>query len=298
MDFWTMPSSLAAMIGTLRRAETDEVPHIVDQLIAERTVGLASHPLWPLMRPVLVRFLHYSEAIRMADEIASLPGWNALEYLSALLRIELNVTGIENIPAQGGFILAPTHPTGIADGIAIFDMLSRVRRDIAIFANRDALRVSPRLRDVIIPVEWRAGEKSHAKSRDTLERTAQAFKAGQAVVLFPSGRIAFWSEGKLTERPWQNSLVALARRFDVPVVPVHLAGRNSPLFYLVSRGSTELRDMTVFHELLNKKGKSFTVTVGRPVAPAALEGDAGTVTQRLQAFTVEALARDPGASFS
>lgn len=48
--------------------------HIVDQLIAERAAGLSAHPLWPLMRPLLYRFLHYSEAVRMADHIATLSG--------------------------------------------------------------------------------------------------------------------------------------------------------------------------------------------------------------------------------
>ena len=299
MDFKTMPASLAAMIDALalRRSGTGE-PHIVDQLITERTQRLSANPLWPLMRPLLYRFLHYSEAIRMADEIAPLPGWAAMEYLSELLRIEITATGLDNIPATGGFILAPTHPTGIADGVAIFDMLRERRQDLAIFANRDALRVSPRFGDVIIPVEWRTGEKTHAKSRDTLERTAQAFKSGKAVVLFPSGRIAYWNVDRLTERPWQPSLVALARRYEVPVVPVHVAARNSPMFYLMSRAGNELRDMTVFRELLNKKGMSFRMTVGKPILHERLAGDASAVTQQLQDFTVERLVADPQAEFT
>ena len=111
----------------------------------------------------------------------------------------------ENLPASGGFILAPSHPTGIADGIAVFDFLKTARPDMAIFANRDALRVAPGFRDLIIPVEWRQGEKTLSKSRDTLEMTARAFSGKKVVVLFPSGRIAFWNEGRLTERPWQSS---------------------------------------------------------------------------------------------
>jgi len=293
-----MPSSFVELIGArfMLRARS-EAPHIVDQLIAERAAGLSSHPLWPLMRPVLYSFLHYGAAVRMANEMAPLPGHDALAYVSRLLAIDLRVAGIENIPQSGGFILACSHPTGIADGIAVIDMLGRVRRDFAIFANRDALRVAPRLADVLIPVEWRAGEKTHAKSRHTLEITARAFADERAVVLFPSGRIAFWNGDHLAERPWQPSLVALARRYGVPVVPVNVASRNSPLFYFVSRKSTELRDMTVFHELLNKKGKPFALTVGKPIPPEALEGDVAEVTRRLQDHTVLRLRDDPLAEF-
>jgi putative hemolysin len=298
MDFQTTPSTFTQAFAGRRRGEL----HIVDQLIAERAVNLSRHPLWPLLRPVLYRIFHYDQAVAMADRIQPMSGWRALEHISALLSLSVTVRGIENIPPRdapsGGFILAPNHPTGIADGIAIFDALKPVRSDMAIFANRDALRASPRLRDVIIPVEWRQGEKSHAKSRDTLETTARAFADQKAVVLFPSGRIAFWHEGKLTERPWQPSVVALARRYGFPVIPVHIAARNSGLFYLLSRYSTELRDMTVFHELLNKKGRSFSITIGKPIRPELLDGDANAVAARLQEHTLCRLAANGDAQFA
>ena len=271
--------------------------HIVDQLIAERTQSISRHPLWPLLRPLLVRFLHYRQAVEMADEIARLDGWRAMEFISRLLSLDLTLKGLENIPATGGFILAPNHPTGIADGIALFDMLKPVRRDIAIFANRDALRVSPGFRDIIIPVEWRAGAKTHGKSRDTLETTARAFADNKAIVLFASGRVAYWNEGRLTERPWQGSVVSLARRYGFPVVPTHIAARNSGLFYFLSKHSSEIRDMTLFHELLNKKGQKFAITVGRPIPPDHLEGDPAEVAAALQQHTALRMAHEPGAEF-
>lgn len=295
MDFRMTPSTVADMIGSRLLPAAPAPAHIVDQLIAERATRLTSHRLWPLLRPLLFRFLHYRQAVRMADEIAQLPGWEALQYLSDLLKLDVDVRNRERIPTSGGFILACSHPTGIADGIAVFDLLKPVRRDIAIFANRDAIRVSPRFSDTIIPVEWRAGEKSLSKSRDTLTRTARAFQDQEAVVLFPSGRIAFWNGDHLAERPWQPSLVTLARRYNVPIVPVNVVSRNSPLFYLVSRKSTELRDMTVFHELLNKKGKRFELTVGKAIHPDQLDGDVTDLTERLQDHTVNRLRADADA---
>jgi putative hemolysin len=272
--------------------------HIVDQLIDERSVRLSRHPLWPLVRPLLLGIFHYRQALAMCDDISGLPGREALAYLSGLLQLDLTVAGADNIPASGGFILAPSHPTGIADGIAVFDLLKDRRPDMAIFANRDAIRAAPGFRDVLIPVEWRAGEKSHAKSRDTLEETARAFSQQKVVVLFPSGRIAWWNDGALTERPWQTSVVALARRYGFPIVPANIAARNSGLFYLLSRLSTELRDITVFHEFLNKKRKPFSIVVGRPIPPEALSGDPAAVTERLQHHTVTRLRQDPHAEFA
>ena len=272
--------------------------HIVNQLIAERSLNLAKNPLWPLVRPLLMRIFHYRKAVRMADDVRDLSGFEAMEYLSRLLRLDVDARGLENLPATGPFILAPSHPTGIADGVAVFDAFKAARPDMIFFASRDALRVAAGFRDRGIPVEWRAAEKSHGKGRDTLEATARAFAARRMVVLFPSGRIAYWNAGRLTERPWQNSVVALARRYGYPLVPVNIQARNSGLFYFLSRFSTDLRDITVFHELLNKTGRAYRISVGRPIPADALEGDAAAVAARLQAHTVERLAADPRAAFA
>ena len=56
--------------------------------------------------------------------------------------------------------------------------------------------------------------------------------------------------------------------------------------------------MTVFHELLNKRGKTFRIRFG-PLIPQERfsQGEAGDVTARLQEHVVERLARDPNAKF-
>jgi putative hemolysin len=297
MDFRTAPSSIAEAFGGELPDTPLSEPHIIDRLIEERATRMSKTALWPVLRPILYRAFQYRRAVSLADRIAPMSGHDAMAHLSALLSLDMEVNGLSNIPESGGFILAPSHPTGIADGIAVFDLLRNIRPDMAIFANRDAERVAPGFRDLIIPVEWRQDEKTHAKSRDTLEMTARAFMQKRAIVLFPSGRIAYWHEGTLTERPWQTSLVSLARRYDFPVVPARMTARNSGLFYLLSKYSTELRDMTIFRELLNKKGRSYSITIGRPIQPAHLEGEPGEVIARLQEHTVFGLAADPHADF-
>jgi hypothetical protein len=159
MDSRMPPSSITETLGArwFRTVSIGDDAHIVDQLIAERSTTLSRHPLWPIMRPLLLRFLHYNQAVEMADDVAQMSGWEAMSYLSALLSLNVTVNGIANLPEKTGFILAPSHPTGIADGIAVFDMLKHVRPDIAIFANRDAQRVAPGFRDLIIPVERHVG---------------------------------------------------------------------------------------------------------------------------------------------
>lgn len=276
----------------------DSSRHIVDVLIAERGKHVMAAPWWPLFRPIAYRMLRYFDALEMADAISNLPAEEVFAHLSALLRLELTVTGLERIPAQGPCILVSNHPTGIADGVALYDAVKSRRRDISIFANRDAVRVNPRLADMIVPVEWRANFKTREKTRETLKNAASAFERNRAVVLFPSGRLAYMNEGKLTERPWMTSALALARRHQVPVIPIHMGARNSRLFYFLARVSIELRDMTVFNELLNKKGARFRFHVGEPLAPGQLDGDLAEVTNQLRIHCAETLAQDPDARFN
>ena len=270
--------------------------HIVDQMILERSEGLRSHPLWPLMRPVLHKILHYDEAVRLADEIAPMSAWDTFSHASDVLGLDVRVRGLEHVPASGGFMVVSNHPTGIADGIAMFDLLKSRRPDMVFMANRDALRVNIRLADMIIPVEWREGAKSAAKAKETLRMTARAIERGVGLVIYPSGRLAAWRDGALTERPWMPSAVAIARKHKLPIVPIHLSARNSGLFYLVSRFSQELRDMTVFHELLNKKGGRFDVHVGAPIDVASL-GETAAATEALQRYVMGDLSVDPDARF-
>jgi putative hemolysin len=134
--------------------------------------------------------------------------------------------------------------------------------------------------------------------RETLQLSSRAFRDGRAVVIFPSGRIAYWKDGRLNERPWLSSAITLARKQDVPIVPVNVQSRNSGLFYWFANWNTELRDMTVFHELLNKRGQTFRLRFGPLIEPERFaEGDPVEVSQRLQAHVAERLADDPNATF-
>ncbi|RCW25958.1 putative hemolysin [Ciceribacter lividus] len=293
-DSTTMLGQFAEAVALVSQGQPG---HIVDTLIAERGEKIVKHPLWPVMRPFLYTLLRYAKAIEFADDVANMPGFQAFEYLSNVLRLDIQVRNLDRIPSSGGFIMVSNHPTGIADGVAVFDLLKERRPDMMFFANRDAVRVNPRLAEMVIPVEWREEYKSKLKARETLQLTNRAVAEQKATILFPSGRIAYWANGRLNERPWKTSAVGLARKYNLPILPIHMKARNSGLFYWFAKWSTELRDMTVFYELLNKKGDRFEFTVGQMIPPEQLEGDAVEVTAALERHTVHRLAADGDALF-
>ncbi len=257
--------------------------NIVDELIEERAPGLFGSPVGRLlMQTLLFRLLHYRTAVELADVVRDMSGREIMDLLCRLLAIDVRADAVGNLPAEGPVLVAPNHPTGIADGIVVYQALKALRPDVCFFANRDALRVAPRLAELIIPVEWGKDKRSHASSRDTLVNAARALKDGRCVVLFPAGRLAYMSWRGLAERPWQPTIINMARRFQAPLVPMSISGRNSPLFYAFSQLSNELRDVTLFREVLNKRGYPYRVRVGTPIGPDALKGDPQDLTEDLQ----------------
>ena len=273
--------------------------HIVDVLIAERAPRLTGSPLWPLARPGLYALLGYGKARRMADAIAPLSGQASLDHVSQLLDLKVSSLNLDRLPASGRCIVVANHPTGIADGIAVYDAIRTRRSDAIYFANADALRVSPRLGEVVIPVEWVFEKRTREKTRATLDAARAAFEAERCVVLFPAGRLARVGEdGQLTDPDWAPTAASLARKYDAPIVPIHVTGPTSTLFHLFDRFSRELRDVTLFHELLNKRKKPFRLNVGKPIPPSRLDIDAARATYALKAFTERVLPTQPDAEFA
>lgn len=257
--------------------------HMIDILIEERAKTLIKSPFWPFYRAILYPLLKEPRARRMADAIAGLSGRDAMDYVSSVLDLDIRKSGFEHVPAKGRVIIASVHPTGIADGVAMYDALKERRPDLCFFANRDAVRVAPRLSELVIPVEWVIEKRTRARSRETLVEAKKAFTDERCVVLFPSGRLAYMDEMKvLVEREWLTSVAIFARRYDCAIVPAHITARNSWLYYWFWKLNTELRDITLFNELLNKRGKRFDIEFGPAIPPEALDGDPVEVTKALR----------------
>ena len=276
----------------------DPRDHIVDVLIAERAPKLAGGLAWPVLRPLLYRLLGYGKARRMADAIAAMPGRAALDHVSALLALKVATRTLERLPRQGRLVVICNHPTGIADGVAVYDILKTPRPDLCFYANADAHRVSSRLGEVLIPVEWVEAKRTRERMRATLTLTREALEAERCLVIFPAGRISRRQpDGTLRDNAWMTSAVSIARKLGAPVAPIHLAGPWSALFHFFHGVSEELRDITLFHELLNKRGRAFALTAGPLVSPATLEGDPAEVTTRLQAYVEATLPVDHTRAF-
>ena len=263
--------------------------HIIDTLIEERAVKLRQNErLWKLVREYLYPVLGYQQAIDLVDEVQGMSGYAVFEHVSQLLSMRVTIEGLEHLPTSGRAVVMPNHPAGIADGIAVFDAIKEKRPDVIFFANRDAVRCQENLTEMIIPVEWMEEKRNHAKSKETVRNMVRAFKDERLIVIFASGRLARPTPIGLIERPWLESGVSLAQKYDSPIVPMHIKGYNSALYYLLWFLNSELKDMTLFRELLNKSGQRYHIKVGEPVASKL---EAAVLTPALRKYVTTQLKR-------
>lgn len=266
---------------------------IVDTLIYERAPWLAAPSLTAtLSRHCLKYLLNYNATLAKAYDLEPLSGRNVLDTISEDIAQNVSSSGLNNLPMSGAALIVANHPTGIADAIVLHHVLRNRRPDLYFFANNDVLRVFPQLEPYIAPVEWRKEKRTKSRTQATLAFAKKAMEQERLGIIFPSGRLAQRRGLNLVEREWMTSAVTLARKYNIPIVPIHISARNSILFYLFDLIHPTLRDITLFKETLNKRSFSFKVTLGKQIMPHDLCDDPTQATQDLKSI-VSSLGQRP-----
>lgn len=203
----------------------------IDQTLAERLPWLTQHPL--IRRPLvgmLERLAHETRFNRTLDNAGAALGFDfcerTLEYLDVSCRITERER--ENIPMEGPLIVVANHPLGMVDAIALLQMIGTVRRDVRILGN-DVLAAVPQLGPLLLPVDV-FGKSGGSKMRNIF----RAIEAGEVLVMFPAGEVSRMGAGGVRDSEWSDGFARIAMRTGVPVLPVHIAARNSVAFYGLS----------------------------------------------------------------
>ncbi|MBI2688690.1 MAG: GNAT family N-acetyltransferase [Acidobacteria bacterium] len=203
---------------------------------------------------------HLTGLARAKSVYEQIGGACLAERLLHLLRVDTLVTeaDLSQIPSAGPAVVVANHPHGILDGAVLLAMLRRRRSDVKFLANH-ALRAFPELRDVVVPLDLEPGARNISALRDAVEFV----RRGGMLVVFPAGEVA---QGT-ADAPWNDGTAKLLdlvhRSVEFPIVPIHIAGRNSLLFHLTGHISKRLRTAMLFRELWNKEGRSVEVRIGK-----------------------------------
>ena len=257
--------------------------HPIDEIIEERCPKLMSKKfLWSAIKPTIFKIFKYQTAKKITDDISNISGFECFTYLTNLLKFNLDIRNIELVPEHGPIILAGNHPTGLTDGIVMFEVMKDRRPDYTLYANIDMIKLSKGFEDIIIPVDWNDDNKNIGKSKEILKRTKETLNEGKCLLVFPSSRLSKRKGLKLFERPWLNTIVKLSKKYNAPIIPFHMDGHNSLFYYFLDIFNEELKNISLFSELVNKEEFKYTITFGRQIDPLDINGDIDKETLRIQ----------------
>jgi len=208
-----------------------------------------------------MRDLTYPPIIATAKTLFRLRGW------------KIRMTGIENIPREGGAVLASNH-IGFADFVLAGFPAERQGRLVRFMAKKEAFDhpVGGRVLRTMhhIPVDRASGAES-------LDAAVDYCRRGEIVGIFPEATISRSFEIKEVK----SGAPRIASLAGVPLIPVALFGTQ--------------RIMTKGHKLSLPRGLPIEIRVGEPLHPTGDDPVADTEQLRaaLQSLLSDAVAAYP-----
>jgi putative hemolysin len=181
-------------------------------------------------------------------------------------KVEVKVKGIENIPASGRFIFVSNHPVGAMDALSFFSAASRVYSDI-ISPSNQILENIPNLRKLMIGLNVFGKQK-----KETAAALHQLFESDTQIILFPAGEVSRRIKRIIVDPVWQKTFITKAIEYKRDIIPAHISGRNSNLFYFIANLRTFLgikmyiETALLPREMMKQRGKPVTVTFGKPIS--------------------------------
>lgn len=242
----------------------------VERSFYERFPRLAEGRPRELARPVieLLRRVACEERINaFLAETKGLVGFAFVERAIELLQLRYSVanTDRENIPVEGRVVIVANHPLGALDALALIHLVGSVRRDVKVLAN-DLLMQFTQLKPLLLPLPVFGGGSAHGGARAAY----RALESDEALIVFPAGEVSRMRAAGVRDATWSPGFVRLALKTGAPVVPVHIAAQNSPVFYGVSMLAKPLSSLLLPREMFGAARARIELQVGENVPAAAL----------------------------
>ncbi len=167
------------------------------------------------------------------------------------------------------FITVSNHAYGHVDGIAYIELLGSYQPNFKMMVNFILGMIDTMSEHFITVNPYNPDVFNKVSSLSGIKECIAHLQKGYPLGLFPAGAISnlIRSNGKwvIEDRDWQESVLKLIKFAKVPIIPIHISGRNSSLFYSLGLIDWRLRNLRLGHELYNKKGKEIVFTVGQPI---------------------------------
>jgi putative hemolysin len=217
------------------------------------------------------RIAHEDDVNRAMNDFGHLYGVDFVNACMEHLNAEVVTHGLENVPKEGGVVLASNHPLGGLDGIAFMCAVGRMRSDQQFLVNDILLNIK-NFEPLFIPVN-----KHGANPRFAMKMIDEAYASESAVMVFPAGLVSRLIDGKIQDLEWTKSFVSKAKSYNKDIIPVHIGGQNSKRFYRISRWRKALgikANIEMFFlvdEMYKMSGKTIEISFGKPIPSEELK---------------------------
>ena len=240
----------------------------IEQSLVERLPWLAQYPV--IRRPVagvLGRLADEDGFNRVLDRVGTATGFDFVERVLDVLGTSYHVNSREreHIPLDGPLLVVANHPLGMQDALALLQLIGSVRSDVRILGN-DWLATVPQLGRLLLPVDvFGKGAASHLRS------IYRALDNGEALIVFPAGEVSRMRANGVRDGRWSDGFARLSLRRKVPVLPVHVAARNSTMFYGMSMLARPLSTAMLPREAVASGSRRIGFSIGALVTASELE---------------------------
>lgn len=241
----------------------------IEKVIADKSPQLVRWMPSFLMNYVK-RILHEDDINRFIHKNKDKYGADFCDGVLEELEITYEVKGLENIPTSGGCILASNHPLGGVDALAVVSALQNVRTDIKFFAN-DILLNLDNLKDMFVGVN-----KVGSNLKESLIEVDKTFRSENAIYIFPAGLVSRKVKGEIMDLEWKKTFVSRARKYDKPIIPIHIDGRLTNFFYNLAKIrkflgiKVNIEMFYLVNELYKQVGIHVPITIGEKIKPEEL----------------------------
>jgi len=249
----------------------------VEQTLTERLPWLAQHP--KIRRPVagmLGMLADEAGFNRTIEHCAAYEGFDFVERALDVLGVSyrINPRERENIPVEGGVLVVANHPLGMLDAMALLQLVGSVRSDVRILGN-DWLSLIPQLNKLLLPVDV-FGKGAASRLREVY----RALDRGEALIVFPAGEVSRMGPAGVRDGRWADGFARLAHRSKAPVLPIHVAARNSAMFYGLSMLAKPLSTAMLPREAVSRMQRRIAFSVGKLISAEELSERSGGSTEQ------------------
>ena len=206
------------------------------------------------------------------DEVAA--GRDFWQVMVERYGLSLDVIGgsLDNIPVDGPLVLIANHPYGILDGLMMGHILSTVRGDFRILANR-VFRKAEDLNRIILPISFDDNREAVKQNIETRKASLDYLAQGGAIGIFPGGTVSTAARpfSKPMDPGWRSFTARMVAKSNATVVPLYFDGHTSRLFQIASHMHTTLRMGLLIREFRERVDTPVKVVIGEPIDRAKLD---------------------------